>query len=439
MEKFEVQIAAAFKPLLTEPKRIKFYYGGRGGGKSYAFADSLLLMGRMRCLFIACLREIQDSIKESVYKLLCDRIKYYDLRDYKIWEDRIENKLTGTRFIFKGLRDQDAQKIKSLEGVDIAWIEEGQSISKKSWEILEPTIRKDGSEIWISMNREEETDPLWVLVGNKPDERTLVRKVNYYDNPFCPQELKLQAEKSKRENYDDYLHVWEGEPVQQGNTKLIGGQAVKKAFEPKMDNSTSPLIIGLDIARFGDDTTVFCFRKGRWCYRFDTYTHKDMVEVANIATNFIREYRPARLFLDDGGVGGGVYDILKDRGLGEVVRGVNFGGNAIDDERYANRRAEMWDCVREWLTQVVQLPSDDRLLDDLCAVNKKYDRRGRLQLESKEEVKKRLGRSPDKADALALTFAEPVYDVGRPRMYGNGNVSFEELFALSTTGKDNAW
>ena len=436
MKTFDVQIAVAFKPLLTEQKRIKFYHGGRGGGKSYAFADSLLLKGRMKCLFIACLREIQDSIKESVYKLLCDRIKFYDLNDYKIFEDRIENKVTGTRFIFKGLRDQDVQKIKSLEGVDIAWIEEGQSISKKSWEILEPTIRKDGSEIWISMNREEETDPLWVLVGNKPDERTLVRKVNYYDNPFCPQELKLQAEKSKRESYDDYLHIWEGEPVQQGNTKLIGGKAVVKAFEPKMDSSTSPLVIGLDIARFGDDTTVFCFRKGRWCYRFDTYTKKDLVEIANIATHFIKEYKPSRLFLDEGGMGYGVYDILRDRGFGEVVRGVNFGANAIDDEHYSNRRAEMWDSIREWLTQTVQLPNDDRLLDDLCAVNKKYDRRGRLQLETKEEVKKRLGRSPDKADALALTFAEPVYDTGRPKLYGNGYVTAEELFKNSVKESD---
>ncbi len=439
MTEVTVEIPSKFKPLLCESYRNKLYYGGRAGGKSFAFADSLLLLGRTKQLFIACVREVQNSIKDSVYKLLKDRAENYKFDDYRFYEDRIENIITGTRFVFKGLKDQNKQNIKSLEGVDICWIEEGQSISKASWEVLNPTIRKKGSEIWVSMNREEENDPIWVAVAANSDERTFVCKVNYYDNPYCPEEMRYLAEKSKSENYEDYLHIWEGEPVQQGNTKLIGGKAVVKAFEPKMDSSTSPLIIGLDIARFGDDTTVFCFRKGRWCYRFDSYTHKSVVEVANIATNLIKEFQPARLFLDDGGVGGGVYDILKDRGFGEVVRGVNFGGNAIDDERYTNRRAEMWDCVREWLTQTVQLPNDDRLLDDLCAVNKKYDRRGRLQLESKEEVKKRLGRSPDKADALALTFAEPVYDVGKPRMYGNGNVSFEELFALDAARKDNTW
>ena len=102
--------------------RIKFCYGGRAGGKSYAFADSLLLLGRKKKLLIACLREIQDSIKDSVHKLLSDRIAFYGLNDYKVYEDRIDNLVTGTRFIFKGLREQDSQKIKSLEGVDIAWM-----------------------------------------------------------------------------------------------------------------------------------------------------------------------------------------------------------------------------------------------------------------------------------------------------------------------------
>ena len=440
MQTVDVRIPKAFKPLTTEKIRIKFYYGGRGGGKSYAFADSLLLLGRGKKLFIACLREIQDSIKDSVYKLLCDRISYYDFNDYRVFEDAIVNKITGTKFIFKGLRDQDAQKIKSLEGVDIAWIEEGQSITKKSWEILEPTIRKDGSEIWISMNREEENDPLWVALAANPDERTLVRRVNYTDNPFCPDEIRLQAEKCLRTSPEDYEHIWLGAPVAQGNTKLIGAAAVRKAFENKMDSSTSPLIIGLDVARFGDDRTVFCFRKGRWCFRFETYQKLDNVAVANQATFFIKEYQPARLFIDVGGVGAGVYDVLNDRGYGQIVRPVNFAEKAMFDKRYANRRAEMWDNLREWLNGElpVQLPNDDDLLNDLCSVNKKYDHRGRLQLEEKDEIKKRLGHSTDKGDALALTFAEPVYDYGRARMVGNGNVSVEDLFKDSQRS-ENSW
>ncbi len=436
MQEVIVNILKRFEPLLNGDQRNKLYYGGRAGGKSFAFADSLLLLGRIKKLFIACVREVQNSIKDSVYKLLKDRADYYGFDDYRFYEDRIENIVTGTRFVFKGLKDQNKQNIKSLEGVDICWIEEGQSITKDSWDVLNPTIRKKGSQIWVSMNREEENDPIWVAIATNPDERTFVGKVNYYDNPYCPEEMKYLAEKCKAEDYDDYLHIWEGEPVQQGNTKLIGVKAVKEAFIPKISETTSPLVIGLDVARFGDDSTVFCFRKGRLCLKFETYKKKDNVEVANIATNLIKEMHPKRLFIDDTGVGGGVTDILKDRGFGEIVRGINFQSRAINEEMYNNRRAEMWDGIRVWLQDTVQLPKDEGLLDELCTVNKKFDGRGRLQLESKADVKGRLLRSPDKADALALTFAEPVYDVGQPKMYGNGFVTMEQLFADSMKSEE---
>ncbi len=408
----KAKIPAVFKPLLTMKKRIKFCYGGRAGGKSYAFADSLLFLGRMKKLFIVCLREIQGSIKDSVHKLLSDRISFYGLKDYKVSDNKIENKITGTVFVFKGLRDQDPQKIKSLEGADIAWIEEAQTITKKSWDILEPTIRKPDSEIWISMNREEENDPLWVALAAHPDSNTWVQKVNYTDNPFCPKEMKELAHRCQEKSPEDYAHIWLGEPTAQGSSKLISSTLAQQALNQKLIQSKSPLIIGLDIARFGDDETVFCFRTGRVCLKFETYRKKDTVEVANIATHIIKTYNPARVFLDIGGQGAGVYDILCDRGLRSVVRGVYFGEKAIQSDRYVNRRAEMWDAVKSWLsdTAQVQLPNDPYILGDLTSVNKKYDKLGRLQLEEKEGIKRRLGRSPDRGDSLALTFAEPVFD-----------------------------
>ncbi len=431
------RIPSLFAPLLTEKKRIKFYYGGRGGGKSYAFADSLLIKGRMEKLLIACLREVQDSIKDSVYRLLCDRISFYQLKDYKIQENKIENKITGTKFIFKGLRDQDIQKIKSLEGVDIAWIEEGQTISKKSWDILSPTIRKDGSEIWISMNREEENDALWILLAATPDERTYVCKVNYYDNPFCPQELRLQAEKCKKENPTDYSHIWLGQPLTKGATKLISPSDVRRAFSSQILYCDAPLVIGLDIARFGDDKTVFCFRKGRLCIKFEVLEKQDVVSIANFCQGIIQDYTPVRIFLDIGGVGAGVYDILHSRGYHHIVRAINFGSKAILEERYVNRRAEMWDNARIWLTQElpVHIPPDEDFLEDICSANKKYDSRGRLLLESKEDIKKRLGRSPDKADAFVLTFAEPVTDNGKIKIFNKNQISIEDIFSSSNESK----
>lgn len=426
-----VTIPALFKPLLMQKKRIKLYYGGRAGGKSYAFADSLLLKGRQEKLFIVCLREIQSSIKDSVKKLLEDRIARYGFSDYKIYDSKIENKLTGTTFIFKGLREQDPQKIKSLEGVDIAWIEEAQCISKKSWDILEPTIRKAGSEIWISMNRELENDPIWTAVASNPDEDTLIQKVNYMDNPFCPDEMRKLALKTQKNNKDDYAHIWLGEPLSEGANKLIPASLVKKAMNQTVFHTASPLVIGLDVARFGDDKSVFCFRRGRVVERFETFQKKDTVALADIATRFIEDYHPQKLFMDIGASGAGVYDILIDRGYASFIKGVFFGARAINQDRYINKRAEMWDHVLTYLSGdlPVYLPSDEVLFEDLTAVNKKYDPMGRLQLESKEEIKKRLSRSPDKADALALTFAEPV-KIGIERdPYDQRASSFESLFS----------
>lgn len=430
MKQRTMKILTKFLPLINEHKRYKLYWGGRAGGKSFAFADCLLCQARKKKLFVACVREVQNSIKDSVYKLLKDRAEFYELNDYRFYEDRIENIFTGSRFIFKGLKDQNSQNIKSLEGVDICWIEEGQSISKASFEILDPTIRKEGSEIWVSMNREQENDPIWKAIAANPDDRTLVVKVNYYDNPYCPEEMKYLAEKCKEQSPDDYEHIWLGAPVNLGDTKLIAVKDVQEAMRPKMINSTSPLVIGVDIARYGDDKTVFCFRKGRWCFKLEEHAKLDTVEVANKITALINDLRPARVFLDMGNNGAGVYDILKDRGYAKIVRGINFGGKAINDDRYYNKRAEMWALANDWLKDEnkVQLISDDELLDDLCSVNKGYDARGRLQLETKDKVKERIGRSPDKADAFVLTFAEPVYDNGRTTPLGIENNTIESLF-----------
>ncbi len=436
MTEKRAEIPKIFAPLMTTDFRYKLFYGGRMGGKSYAFADSLLFLGRMKKLRIACMREVQESIKDSVHKLLSDRIRFYELSDYQVLQTKIVNRLTGTSFIFKGLNEQSAQNIKSLEGIDIVWLEEGQKISKHSWDILNPTIRKAGSQIWISMNRETENDPVWQAVAQNPDEHTLVVKVNYTDNPFCSDEMLYLAEKCKRENPDDYAHIWLGAPLAQANNRLISSLLTEKARKTGEIYTTSPLIIGLDVARFGDDSTVFCFRRGRYCFRFDCFKGLDNVEVANRATFYIREYKPAKMFVDAGGVGAGVVDILNDRGFKKIVQPVMFGSKAFAFERYHNRRAEMWDELRAWLAskQDISIPDDEALCAELCSIAKKYDDKGRLQLEEKDELKKRLGRSPDKADALALTFAEPVYEQDSYNEYTPESIEY----AFRTINKSNS-
>lgn len=405
----KVELPRVFQELLTTKARYKMFYGGRAGGKSFAFADALLTLATSRKLLIACVREVQNSIKDSVYKLIADRIAFYGLEEYRLYEDRIVNLKNKSKFIFKGIMEHNAQNIKSLEGVDICWCEEAQKISARAWEILDPTIRKPASEIWLSLNREEDMDPVWKALAVRPDKDTIVRKVNYYDNPYCPDNMKKLALKMKEENYEEYLHVWEGEPRRLAGNHLIGREEVYRAIEASVSVSpySSPLIVGVDVARFGDDKTAICFRRGRQVSELKTFQKLDVVQVAHLVAGVIAEYRPARVCIDVGGLGAGVYDILVSEGFSEIVLAVNFGERAENAERYVNRRAEMWARVEDWLKspQPVSLPKVDGLVEDLTAPLKMFDSLGRLQLEPKAEIKKRLGRSTDVADALALTFA----------------------------------
>ena len=213
----------------------------------------------------------------------------------------------------------------------------------------------------------------------------------------------------KSENYEEYLHVWEGEPRRLAGNHLIGREEVYKAFENRVENISAmvPLIMGVDVARFGDDKTAICLRRGRCIEKIITFEKLDLVQVAHQVSGMIAEYRPQKIFIDVGGCGAGVYDILINNGFINEVVAVNFGERAENPERYVNRRAEMWDRVREWLKSdmPVRLPKIDGIVEDLTAPLKMYDAVGRLQLEAKADIKKRIGHSTDLGDAIALSFA----------------------------------
>lgn len=216
------------------PARYKMAYGGRGSGKSWAFARMLLvkaLQGRVRVL---CARELQNSIQDSVHQLLVDQIRALGLQGaFSVQEKKITS-LTGSEFLFKGLRGMknNAQAIKSLEGVDICWIEEGQTISAASFETLAPTIRKPGSEIWVTMNPDQDTDPVYQLIKNPPD-GAVVRLVNWSDNPWFDL-TSLPAERvwMQRTDPDAYAHVWEGQCRKNSDAQVLRGKYVVEAFEP---------------------------------------------------------------------------------------------------------------------------------------------------------------------------------------------------------------
>jgi len=198
---------------LFEPHRYKIAYGGRGGAKSWGFARAILILGAQKPLRILCARETQKSITDSVHKLLSDQIVELGLeRIYEIQQATIFGK-NGTEIIFAGLR-QNIMNLKSYESVDICWVEEAQTVSKHSWDVLIPTIRKDGSEIWASFNPELETDETWRRFVLSPPPTAKVVRITYRDNPWFPDVLRQEMEYCKANDPDAYEHIWEGTCIQ---------------------------------------------------------------------------------------------------------------------------------------------------------------------------------------------------------------------------------
>jgi len=209
----EQAIAKAEFPLKLQPlfrqSRYKVLYGGRGGAKSWGIARALLILAARKPLRILCAREFQTSIKDSVHKLLVDQIVDLGLQSFYEITERAIRGANGTEFFFTGLKNNPTN-IKSFEGVDICWCEEAQSISRMSWKILIPTIRKPGSEIWVSFNPELETDETYQRFVIHPPQDAILIKINYWDNPWFPEVLRMEMESLKALDHEAYMQVWEG-------------------------------------------------------------------------------------------------------------------------------------------------------------------------------------------------------------------------------------
>ena len=197
---------------LFKPKRYKVAHGGRGSGKSWGFARALLLIAASKPTRVLCTREVQKSIQQSVHQLLTDQIAALGLASfYQVLQTEIRG-ANGSAFYFSGLSDQTADTLKSFEGVDIVWCEEAQSISKKSWDILIPTIRKPKSEIWVTYNPQLDTDETHRRFVIEPPPECEVVEMNYNDNPYFPEVLeneRIHAEKTMKP--EDYAHIWGGQ------------------------------------------------------------------------------------------------------------------------------------------------------------------------------------------------------------------------------------
>lgn len=223
----ELQLPHKLLPIL-EPRRFKIMHGGRGGGKSHTVAQVLLMLATQRKLRVLCVREVQKSLKESSMQVLKDYITRLGLEPYfEVLVTEIRCRLTGSTFGFSGLKDHTADSIKSWEGADIVWVEEAHSVTAHSWNILIPTIRKAGSEIWATFNPDQPTDYVYDRFIKHTDPKAWVCEINWRDNPWFGEEMEDERRALKATNDDLYAHVWEGQ------CRTVAGLMFKRVwFEP---------------------------------------------------------------------------------------------------------------------------------------------------------------------------------------------------------------
>lgn len=237
--------------------RYKVAYGGRGSAKSESVARIIIIKALQSKRRILCCREYQNSIRESVYAILKNVIVLHELQTYfELNFNGIKCTKTGSEFVFVGLAEHTVDSIKSLYGFTDVWVEEAQRLSRRSMDLLLPTIRADGSEFYFTFNPELETDPIYKRFVGEPDPKddAIIVEMNWQDNPWFPDVLKTEMEACKRRNIDDYLHIWEGKTRSFTKASILGHLVKVQEFEP--DEKWTPYY-GIDWG-FAADPTACC-------------------------------------------------------------------------------------------------------------------------------------------------------------------------------------
>lgn len=406
--------------------------------KSWAVATVLVELackGRFR---IMCGRELQNSISDSVISLLSDTIDRAGYtQEFDVQRNRIIHLSTGSEFLFYGIKTNPT-KIKSIEGVDICWIEEAENVSDESWNILIPTIRKEGSEIWLTWNPKNILDPTYQrFVVNPPDDMVDI-VVNYTDNIYLPEVLKAEAESCRERDYDLYRHIWLGEPVADSELAIIKPSWIEAAIDAHEKlgfSAAGRRILGFDVADEGDDANATVLRHGSVVTDMQQWRGQDVIYSADKVYLYAQEQNIDRIVYDNIGVGAGVKAQFRRKNGKVQTLGFNAGGAVYkpdakytDDKKnsdmFANIKAQAWWMVRDrfyktWRAvhhgdsypedQLISLSSSLHELEYLTAELSRpqvdYDQNGRVKAESKKDMKKRGIPSPNRADALVMAFA----------------------------------
>lgn len=394
-------------PVITQFNNYRFFLleGGRGGGKSQSIARILLWLAENRKIRVVCGREQQNTIDESVKTILSDLINTYQL-NFTIKDKEITHNVTGSVFKFKGFREQGRVNIKGLEGTDILWVDEAEAITKPTLDVLIPTIRKNKSKVFFTMNRYVRKDPVFEQCATDKD--CLHIKINYYDNPHCPEVLINEAKKCREKSEKDYQHIWEGNPLDQSNDYLLAATKIDEATKLNLNDETiiKHKVLSIDLAGSGGDLNVakLIVQKNTTGW-IDEITNKwsdaDTDVTKGKIINLYSIYKPDILVIDGDGVGYSIAVSLKNTLENVVIfRGAGKVKNIQSSAK--NARAEGYLILKEFIQNGWLQLKDSETIRQLEYIKLVYKPSGHILIQSKDEMRKENGESPDYADSLMM-------------------------------------
>ncbi len=362
-----IQVPAKLMPIL-QPRRFKVLHGGRGGAKSHTVAQVLLAIGMQSRLRILCGREVQKSLKESSMQLLLDYVDRLGLSSYYRFVNGQIAGCNGTVFTFTGLRAHTSTSIKSFEGYDIVWVEEAQSVSAHSWNMLIPTIRKTGSEIWATLNADQADDYVYDRFIRHDDSDALVIEINWRDNPWFSAELDTERRKMQALNDDLYQHVWEGK-CRSISGLLFKRDWFRKRYDKLPDDLSPYMASDYAVSQDQGDWTehgVQGLDESVDMYFTDWLSGQTSPDVwIPAAVNLVKRHKPHAWFEEKGvilrAVDGALTKSLREAKVYVVREPLPSAGNKAERALGFAARASMgsvWLPAAEW---------SDRLVNQLCS------------------------------------------------------------------------
>jgi phage terminase large subunit len=453
---------------IAHPVRARVLHGGRASSKSWDATGFLVYLAANYKVRVMCTRQFQARISDSVYTLLKDQIGRFGLKDQFAIQKRTITSTTGSEFLFYGLA-RNIDEVKSTEGVDILYVEEAHSLTKEQWEILEPTIRKEGSQIFICFNPKYITDFVYQRFILNPPPGTLVRQINYDENPFLSRTMHRIIANAAQEDYEEYEHIYLGKPKMDEAGAVIKRSWVEAAIgavekiaakhpELAREMTLGADDLGFDIADGSDEEDApndLCsqvHRKGsvaKWLEEWKA-GEDELLKSATRVHKKAQQLK-ARITYDSIGVGasaGAKFDELNQlvpTGTKPIVyRKFNAGAAVFkpealyacdsqtkvrNDEYFCNLKAQAWWLVAdrfrntydflmngncnytadELISIDPDIPHLEKLKTELSTPKRDFDGNGRVKVESKKDLAKRDVASPNNADAFIMAFA-PGYE-----------------------------